>query len=132
MAISVAGSRLSWLSTMYWRSPISARATSPRRTMALPSVLARRMMRSYWRGSVNWACVTTGKVSCTLPGLGSWPIWPAPNSAFCWFTALAMSLVVMPSEAMRSGFIQMRIAWSGTPMICAWPAPGTRFNASST
>ncbi len=100
--------------------------------LALPSALARRMMRSYWRGSVNWACVTTGKVSCTLPGLGSWPIWPAPNSAFCWFTALAMSLVVMLSEAMRSGFIQMRMAWSGAPMICAWPAPGTRLMASST
>ena len=38
----------------------------------------------------------------------------------------------MLSEAIRSGFIQMRIAWSGTPMICAWPAPFTRLIASST
>ena len=38
----------------------------------------------------------------------------------------------MPSEAIRSGFIQIRIAWLGTPMICAWPAPLTRFSASST
>ena len=71
------------------------------------------MIFSYWRGSVNGACVTTGKVSSTGPALGCWPIWPAPNSAFCWLTALAMSVVVMPSEAMRSGFIQIRIAWSG-------------------
>ena len=33
---------------------------------------------------------------------------------------------------MRSGFSQMRIAWSGTPKICAWLAPGTRLSASST
>jgi hypothetical protein len=132
MAMKVAGALFSLLSTMYWRSPTSARATSPTRTMALPSWLARRMIFSNWRGSVNWPCVTTGKVSCTGAALGCWPICPAPKSAFCALMALAMSLVVTASEAMRSGFIQMRIAWSGTPMICAWPAPGTRFSASST
>ncbi len=100
--------------------------------MALPSWLARRMICSYCRGSVNGACVTTGKVSSTGPAVGCCPICPAPNSAFCALMALAMSLVVMPSEVMRSGFIQIRIAWSGTPMIDACPAPGTRFSASST
>ncbi len=90
------------------------------------------MICSYWRGSVNGACVTTGNVSSTGPAEGCCPICPAPNSAFCALIALAMSLVVMPSEAIRSGFIQIRIAWSGMPMICAWPAPSTRFSASST
>ena len=123
---------LSLLSTMYCCRPTSARATSPTRTIALPSWLARRMMFSYCRGSVNGGCVTTGKVSSTGPALGCWPICPAPNSAFCWLMAFAMSVVVMPSEAMRSGFIQIRIAWSGTPMICAWPAPLTRLIASRT
>ena len=89
-------------------------------------------MFSYWRGSVYCGCVTTGNVSSTLPALGCWPICPAPKSWFCWLTAFAMSDVVMPSEAIRSGFIQIRIAWFGTPMICAWPAPLTRFSASST
>ena len=81
---------------------------------------------------MNGACVTTGNVSSTGPAVGCCPIWPAPNSSFCSLIALAMSLVVMPSEAIRSGFIQIRIAWSGTPMIDACPAPGTRFIASST
>ena len=66
------------------------------------------------------------------PAVGCCPICPAPNSAFCALIALVMSVVVMPSEAIRSGFIQIRIAWSGTPMIDAGPAPGTRFNASRT
>ena len=101
---------------MYWRRPTSARATSPIRTIALPSWLALRMMFSYWRGSTNGACVTTGKVSSTAPAVGCCPIWPAPKSAFCFCTALAMSLVVMPSDAIRSGFIQIRIAWSATPI----------------
>ena len=59
---------------------------------------------------MNGAWVTTGNVSSIGPADGCWPIWPAPNSAFCAFTAFAMSDVVMPSEAMRSGFIQIRIA----------------------
>ncbi len=130
--MNVVGVPLSLESTMYWRRPTSARATSPTRTIALPSWLARRMICSYCRGSVNGACVTTGNVSSTGPAVGCCPIWPAPNSAFCALIALAMSVVVMPSEAIRSGFIQIRIAWSGTPMIDAWPAPGTRFSASST
>ncbi len=90
------------------------------------------MMLSYWRGSVYWPCVTTGNVISTGALLGCWPICPAPKSWFCELTAFAMSVVVMPSDAIRSGFIQMRIAWSGTPSTCAWPAPGTRFSASST
>ena len=81
---------------------------------------------------MNGPWVTTGKVSSTRPAVGCWPIWPAPKRAFWLCTAFWMSLVVIPSEAMRSGFIQMRIAWSGTPMIEAWPAPGTRLRASST
>ena len=130
--MKVVGVPFSFESTMYWRSPISARATSPRRTIALPSWLARRMIRSYCAGSMNGPCVTTGKVSSTGPALGCWPIWPAPVSAFCELIALAMSEVVMPSEAIRSGFIQIRIAWSAAPMIWAWPAPLTRLTASST
>ncbi len=94
--------------------------------MALPSWLARRMMFSYSAGSVNGGWVTTGKVSCTCPAVGCWPIWPAPKRAFWLATACWMSLVVIPSEAIRSGFIQIRIAWSGTPKIDACPAPGTR------
>ena len=89
-------------------------------------------MFSYWRGSVNGGCVTTGTVRSIGADVGCAPIWPAPNSAFCWLTALARSVVVMPSEAMRSGFIQIRIAWSATPMMFAWPAPLTRLRASST
>ena len=46
--MNVAGVPFIWLSTMYCWRPISARATSPTRTMALPSWLARRMMFSYW------------------------------------------------------------------------------------
>ena len=130
--MKVAGTALSLLSTMYCFRPTCARATSPTRTIALPSWLARRMIFSYCRGSVNGPCVTTGNVSSTGPAVGCWPICPAPNSAFCALIALTMSVVVMASEAMRSGFIQMRIAWSGTPRICAWPAPGTRFSASRT
>ena len=132
MTIGVAALPLNLLSSMYWRRPISARATSFTRTMALPSGLARRMMSSYRDGSTNGAWVTTGKVICTLPAFGSAFTWPAPNSAFWFETAFWMSVVVMPSEAMRSGFIQMRIAWSGTPKICAWPAPLTRLIASRT
>ena len=128
----VALTPLSLLSTMYCCSPISARATSPTRTIALPSWLARRMMFSYCRASVNCGWVTTGNVSSTGPAFGCEPIWPAPNSWFCWLIALAMSDVVIPREAIRSGFIQTRIAWFGTPRICACPAPLTRFSASST
>ena len=76
--------------------------------------------------------MTTGNVNCTGPAVGCWPIWPAPKSAFWLATAFWMSLVVIPSEAIRSGFIQIRIAWSGMPMIEAWPAPGTRLIASRT
>ena len=115
----VAGTPFILLSTMYCCSPISARATSPTRTIALPSWLARRMMFRYWLGSVNCGCVTTGNVSSTGPAFGCWPICPAPNSWFCWLIALAMSEVVICNDAMRSGFIQIRIAWLGTPMICA-------------
>jgi hypothetical protein len=102
------------------------------RTSALPSWLARRIIRSYWAGSVAGRCITTGRVSSVRPALGGWPSWPAPNKAFCPATDCWMSVVVMPRAAMRSGFIQMRIAWSGTPMMAACPAPGTRLMASST
>jgi len=77
------------------------------------------MMFSYCAGSLKGRWVTTGKVSCTGPAVGSWPIWPAPKSWFWLATACWMSLVVIPREAIRSGFIQIRMAWSGTPMICA-------------
>ncbi len=90
-AMMVAGVPFIWLSTMYCWRPISARATSPTRTMALPSWLARRMMFSYCLGSVNCGCVMTGNVSSTGPALGCCPICPAPNSWFCWLIALAMS-----------------------------------------
>ncbi len=58
---------------MYWRNPTSARATSPTRTIALPSWLARRMICSYCRGSVNGACVTTGKRQLDRAGGGLLP-----------------------------------------------------------
>ena len=98
----------------------------------LPSWLARRMIFSYCFGSVNGRCVTTGKLSSTGAAVGCWPICPAPKSAFWAATAFWMSVVVIWSEAMRSGFIQIRIAWLATPRTCAWPAPCTRFSASST
>ncbi len=66
---------------------------------------------------MNGGWVTTGNVSCTSPAFGCWPIWPAPKSAFWLATACWISVVVMPSDAIRSGFIQMRMAWSGTPKI---------------
>ena len=69
----------------------------------------------------------TGKVCCTGSRVGWAPTWPAPQRAFCRETASWMSLVVIPSEAIRSGFIQIRIAWSGMPKICAWPAPLIRW-----
>jgi hypothetical protein len=59
-AMIVAAVPFIWLSTMYCCSPISARATSPTRTIALPSWLARRMMFSYCLGSVYCGCVMTG------------------------------------------------------------------------
>ena len=68
------------------------------------------MMFSYCQGSPNGLCVTTGKVCCSGADEGCWPIWPAPTRVFCSLTACWMSLVVIPSEAMRSGFIQMRMA----------------------
>ena len=108
--MTVAGTPFILLSTMYCWSPISARATSPTRTIALPSCDARRMMFSYCLGSVYCGCVMTGNVSSTGPAFGCWPIWPAPKSWFCWLIALAMSDVVIPSDAIRSGFIQIRIA----------------------
>ena len=37
------------LTVLTCQIPTSARATSPRRTIALPSLLARRMICSYWR-----------------------------------------------------------------------------------
>ena len=49
-------------------------------------------------------------VNCTGSDVGCWPIWPAPNREFWDETACWISLVVIPSEAIRSGFIQMRIA----------------------
>ena len=81
---------------------------------------------------MNGSWVTTGKVSSTRPAVGCWPICPAPKRAFWLAIDFLMSVVVIPREAMRSGFIQIRMAWSGTPMIEAWPAPGTRLIASRT
>ena len=75
------------------------------------------------RGSVNGRCVTTGKVSCDRRRRRLLADLAGAEQRVLACTACWMSLVVMPSEAMRSGFIQMRIAWSGTPKICAWPAP---------
>ena len=67
--MKVAGVPLSLLSTMYWlQADLGARDVARARTIALPSWLARRMMFSYCRGSVNGACVTTGKVSSTGAG----------------------------------------------------------------
>ena len=61
------------------------------------------------------------------PGRRLLPDLPGPVQRVLAETARWMSLVVIPSDAIRSGFIQIRIAWSGMPMIEAWPAPGTRF-----
>ena len=90
------------------------------------------MIFSYCFGSVNGRCVMTGKLSSTGAAVGCWPTCPAPNSLFWAAMAFWMSLVVISSEAMRSGFIQIRIAWLATPSTWACPAPGTRLSASST
>jgi hypothetical protein len=66
----VAGVPFISLLTMYCCRPISARATSPTRTMALPSCEARRMMFSYCLGSVYCGWVMTGNVSSTGPAFG--------------------------------------------------------------
>ena len=100
--------------------------------MALPSWLARRMIFSYSEGSTNRGWVTTGKVCSTFPSLGRAPICPAPKRAFWFATAACRSLVVIPSEAILSGSIQIRIAWSGVPRIAASPAPLTLLTASRT
>ena len=54
-----------------------------RASIALPGLLARRIIFSYCEGSTNGRCVTTGKLSSTGVCVGCWPIWPAPKSAFC-------------------------------------------------
>ncbi len=81
-----------------------------RRTSATSPDCARRIMLSNSAGSVMRPLVAIGKVSWTAPSVGDWPMRPAEN---CWFwlaTAFFTSSVVMPSEAIRSGLSQMRMA----------------------
>ena len=66
-----------------------------------------------------------------FPCPGEWCL-PLPPGPYDGAVTGEDNWVVIDSEAILSGFIQMRMAWSGTPMICAWPAPGTRLSASST
>ena len=47
--------------------------------------------------------------NCWSFGAGSWPILPAAFCAFWALMAAAISLVVTPSWAMRSGLSQMRM-----------------------
>ena len=88
-------------------------------------VLARRIMLSNCAGSVM-VLVVTGNVCFTGYGVGGAPIRPTANCWFWFLIALAISVVEMPSCAIRSGLSQMRIAYSGTPKIDAWLAPGIR------
>jgi len=83
----------------------------------------RRMMLSYCAGSLNGLWVTTGNVSCTGPAVGSWRSGLRKELVLAGHRLLDVARGD-PREAIRSGFIQIRIAWSGTPMICACPARG--------
>ena len=79
----------------------------------------------------NWSArviveVVTGNVCLTGWGVGGAPMRPTANCSFWFLTALAISLVEMPSWAIRSGLSHTRIAYSGTPKIDAWLAPGMR------
>ena len=61
-------------------------------------------------GSVSRPGVVTAKVCGTGVGVGDWPMRPTANCWFCSRTALATSVAVIPSCAMRSGRSQMRMA----------------------
>ncbi|MCY1283456.1 hypothetical protein D9M70_323360 [compost metagenome] len=61
-------------------------------------------------GSVMRPLVASGKVCVTGPVVGDWPMRPAEYCWFCAATAFLTSSTVMPSEAMRSGRSQMRMA----------------------
>ena len=82
-------------------------------------------MLSNCAGSVI-VLVVTGKVCLTGYGVGWSPMRPTANCWFWFLIALAISVVEIRSCAIRSGLSQMRIAYSGTPKIDAWFAPGMR------
>ena len=52
------------------------------------------------------------------------PTWPSDAWMFCGWIAAATSSAVMPSAAMRSGFIQTRIEYFEAPTTEASPTPG--------
>ncbi len=95
------------------------------RTSAASAFELRRIIESNCDGSVI-VPVVTGNVCLTGYGVGGAPMRPTANCWFWFLIASATSLVEILSCAMRSGFSQMRMAYSGTPKIEAWLAPGMR------
>ncbi|MNS73166.1 hypothetical protein D3C72_1065980 [compost metagenome] len=80
------------------------------RTSAASPDCARRIMFSNSAGSVIWPLVAIGNVCRTGSVVGDCPIRPAENCWFCALTAFLTSSVVMPSDAIRSGRSQSRMA----------------------
>ena len=116
--MGVAGTPFTLLSSMYALRPTSTRATSFTRTMALPFGFARRMISSYSEG--------LRKGPGSRPGTSFAPFvaWlltdlAGPRKGVLLGTALLYVGRRDPMEAIRSGFIPIRIAWSGTPKIWA-------------
>ena len=60
-------------------------------------------------GELRRPLAVTVYTSCWPAGAGSWPILPAAFWRFWAAMALAMSLAVTPSWAMRSGFSHRRM-----------------------
>ncbi len=84
------------------------RATS--RSLNVPPVAeARSTMSPNSSGRTSRPRAVTVYSSCWPGGDGGAPILPAANCAFCAFTAWAMSFVVSPRLAMRSGCSHRRI-----------------------
>ncbi len=91
--------------------------------------LERTMMFSNSSARVSRPRAVTVNVSAWPAGAGSAPILPTANCEFCPRMALATSVGVTPSCAMRSGLSQMRID-EPAPKTKRSPTPGMRFSSS--